>query len=898
MAKKAILIDGNSLIYRAFYALPLSLATSSGQVTNAVYGFTSMLIKLLKEEKPDAIAVAFDRPAPTFRHEQFEEYKAHRPPMPDELKSQFPLVKEILEALGIPVFEMDGYEADDIIGTITKLAEREGFETIIVTGDKDAYQLISPQTRIMSTKKGITDIVIYDREKVIERYGLPPEKMIEMLSLKGDASDNIPGVPGIGDKIASRLIQEFGSLEEVLANVDKVKGQKIQEALREYADQARLSRELATLHCQVPVEFNMDEMKPRLDKDKAREVFSSLQFDTLIKRLEIETTVEAATEEQRQLSLLDAGVELTSVRELSAPKVNRVTNVSELAELIRQLERKPEMALAAWPSNDTVNAVNKAVAIALSPEETWLIDLQGDILNKKTVLDKLRPFLESEKQTKAVYDAKSHYIRWQNDGIVLKGLDFDVMLAAYLIDPGDGKYSISKLAEKYLGKSVSDEVENCGAFDESRLTQKAAAVWRLKPVLSNRLGQDGLLELFDQIEMPLARVLARMELAGVGVDIDVLGKLSRELEGTISHLEQEVCRETGSDFNLNSPQQLGLVLFEKLQLPAEKKTKTGYSTDSSVLLKLRPLHPVIEKILEYRELTKLKSTYIDALPKLINAKTGRIHTSFNQTGTLTGRLSSSNPNLQNIPVRTEVGRKIREAFIPTRPDDELLVADYSQIELRLLAHLSGDEALIRFFEEDKDIHNATAAEVFGVDLEEVTPELRRRAKAVNFGIIYGISSYGLAEQLGISGKEAKGYIDQYFNRFPAVKRYREKAIETAYREGFVRTMLGRKRALPELRSPIYSLRNFGERLAINTPLQGTAADIIKMAMIRIDQKIEEKGLASRMVLQVHDELVFEVPPREKEDIVDLVRREMENAFPLKVRLKVDIAVGYNWREAK
>lgn len=850
-----------------------------------------MLIKLLKEEKPDVIAVAFDRAAPTFRHKQYEEYKAHRPPMPEELRGQFPLAKQILDALGIAIFELNGFEADDILGTITKKAEQEDYEVLIVTGDKDAYQLISSKTKIMSTKKGITDIVVYDREKVIERYGLPPEKMIEMLSLKGDTSDNIPGVPGIGDKIASRLIQEFGNLEGVLANIDKVKGQKIQETLRNYAEQARMSRELATLDCDVPIEIDIDRLRPRFDKEKAREVFSAFEFNTLLKRLDIEEPSKTMGEESGQLSLLSEEIPVQADEYRLPENIQRVETDEDLADLCRQLEKTKEVVLSLELSEETVNAAVLALAISFEAEKVFLIEFKQGGLSKAAVLERLRFFLESEAIHKVVHDGKVHHIAWENEGIDLKGLRFDSMLAAYLIDAGEGKYIIPELAKKYLSVSMS-------SAGQASPAQKVALIQRLQPLLAKKMEQDGLVELFDEIELPLSRVLARMEVTGVGVDIEALKRLGQDTGAAIARLDEDIRSLAGTEFNISSPQQLGFILFEKLQLPVEKKTKTGYSTDVGVLTKLRPLHPVIDKILEYRELTKLKSTYIDALPRLTNPKTGRIHTSFNQTGTSTGRLSSSNPNLQNIPVRTESGLKIREAFVPTRPGDKLLVADYSQIELRLLAHLSEDETLLRFFQEDKDIHAATAAEVFGAELGGVTAELRRRAKAINFGIVYGISAYGLAEQLGASGKEAQSYIDRYFERFPAVKRYRQKAVEDAYRQGYVKTLLGRRRSLPELHSPVYSVRNFGERLAINTPLQGTAADIIKIAMVRLDQRFEANGLTSRMVLQVHDELVFEVPPEEEEVVMDIVREEMEHAYPLAVRLTVDMATGLNWREAK
>lgn len=869
--KKIILIDGNSLVYRAFYALPTTLAIKSGQVTNAVYGFTSMLIKLFKDESPNAVAVAFDSKEKTFRHQVFKEYKAHRPKTPDELISQLPLAKKILQALNIPIFEVGGFEADDILATLARQAEKKNFEVEIVTGDKDALQLISDKTKVVTTKKGITDIVIYDEAKLEERYGLKPQEIVDMLGLKGDPSDNIPGVPGIGEKTAVKLIQEFGSLEKVLEEIDEVKGEKLKETLASNAEQAHLSKELATLEFNVPLEVDFSECQfGNWSNDEVIRVFSELEFDSLLKRLMTggKLSAKQETQEKKDWHL----------------RVKSVAQVSDFKELLAKLKKLKKIALTV--SFEEANLFDEAPAVlglACSATESYALSFSD--------LELLKSFLEDNNLKKVTYDAKFIINFAARQGVTIDGITFDVMVAAHLLEPGKSGYPLDELALKYAGLTCDDK-------DENRAAKQAAALFFLEEVLQKELQEKKLANLFLAVEVPLAQVLARMERTGVGINTQPLEQFSKELEITIQKLEQAIFNLCGSNFNINSPQQLASVLFEQLKLPATKKTKTGYSTNSSVLAKLVSLHPAIEKILIYRELTKLKTTYVDALPKLVDEQDKRLHTTFSQTSVATGRLSSANPNLQNIPIRTELGLKIREAFVPANQEDVLLAADYSQIELRLLAHFSDDKSLIKAFEEDKDIHLTTAAEVFGVPEDEVTSELRRRAKAVNFGLVYGMGPHGLAENLGISQEEAKSYIDQYFNRFVGVKEFIDKTIAQAHEDGYVRTILGRIRYLPELKSSNYQQRSFGERLAVNTPLQGSAADIIKIAMIRLDEALGKGNFQGQMVLQVHDELILEVPILKKEEVTELVRKIMEGAYPLKVRLKVDITTGQNWAQTK
>lgn len=875
---KIILIDGNSLVYRAFFALPATLTTSTGQVTNAAYGFTSMLIRLLKDEKPDIVIVAFDKGRP-HRLAMYEAYKAHRPKTPDDLRSQFPLVRDILQSLRIPVVEVEGYEADDVLATLAKRLEKD-HQVIIVTGDRDALQLISPSVTVLATKRGITDMKRYDRHGVIERFGVPPEKMADLLGLKGDASDNIPGVPGVGEKTAAKLIQEFGSLEEVLDNIDRIESKRFREIIRNNVDIARLSKDLAVLEEDIPIDLDLNTCGwGNWDRAEVKNAFASLEFDTLSERLFQEETKKAPMEETT--------LELT---------IRKLESIQDLNHLVGVLERTNSLGVEA-DIGGSYPVDLKLRGLAFAPGEPdcdiYFISFKGkeSKLPRAVALQYLRPFFERGDCEVAVFGGKEKTLCLRNEGLNFRSLSFDCEIAAYLLESSK-THCLKDLAKDYLGISLQ-------SLDEEELVCHGAYVLRqLKSKLEEKLKKDGLWRLFEEVEMPLISVLANMEWNGVGIDADSLEFLDSEVDGELRSLEAEIYSLAGEEFNINSSQQLGSILFEKLGLETNKKTKTGFSTDASVLMKLIDRHPIIEKILRYRELAKLKSTYIDALPRLINPKTGRLHTTFSQVGTTTGRLSSSNPNLQNIPVRTDLGRRVREAFVPARKTDEFLVADYSQIELRILAGFSESESLIQAFENDEDIHRATASEVFGVEPEVVDSEMRRRAKAVNFGIVYGISPVGLSEQLGIGKDEAGAYIDNYFQKYPKVREFIDQTVADAYAKGFVATIMGRRRYIPELKSGNYKIRSLGERLAINTRIQGSAADVIKIAMIKLDKALESQGLQTKMILQVHDELVFEVPPMEREMVIDLVKECMEEAFPLTPRLKVDIALGSNWREAK
>jgi len=875
LKKKIILIDGNSLVYRAFFALPTTLATSKGQVTNAVYGFTSMLIKLLKEEKPDVVIVAFDRAAPTFRHDHFEDYKAHREPTPNELISQFPIVKDVLAVLNIPIFELDGFEADDILATLASKAEAEDDDVIVVTGDKDAFQLIDDHIKVMTTRKGISDIVVYDRRMVEERYGVKPEQVADFLALKGDPSDNIPGVPGIGEKTAAKLIKQFGSVENMLANLDKVENKRWREMLAENASEAELSRRLAVLERDVPIDVDFEKCGfGGWDEERVRKLFSELEFFSLLDRF-LSQNKKQNTPEAADFTIIE------------------ITGKSAIDELIADLDTHKQVAVAVSTSGEnTVGQEIKSIALAADEDKVYLCMGDSGAVSVPEFLQHIKPFLESKAIAKIAHDVKKVILAARNAGIKPQAFAFDNMIAAYLLNPERSDYPIDELAAINLGISLSQE------DIKERLAWEAVANLRLKAKLEDQLRDKQLFKLFEEVEMPLVPVLAKMEYEGVGIDLQYLHDLSKEVDLLLESIEREIFSLAGQEFNINSPQQLGFVLFEKLGLPKSRKTKTGYSTDANVLNKLLPAHPIVEKIIVFRELAKLKSTYIEALPKLINSKTGRLHTSFNQTVTTTGRLSSSNPNLQNIPVRTELGQRIREAFIPSNPGDIFLSADYSQIELRLLAHYSGEEVLIKAFEEDMDIHEATAIEVFGVQPQQVTSQMRRMAKVVNFGVLYGMSPYGLSDRLGIPVADAKVFIDKYFKSLPRVGDYIQNTIKEAERTGYVETLLGRRRYIPELKSRNTKIRSLGERFAVNAPLQGTAADIIKLAMIRIDKQLEEEALKTKMVLQVHDELIFEVPATEIDAARGLIETMMENAYPLRVRLKVEISTGNNWKEAK
>ena len=847
--------------------MPTTLTLESGQVVNAVYGFASMLMRLLTDEEPDVIAVAFDTKAPTFRHERYEEYKAHRPPTPSELISQFPLLKEFLRALAVPTIEMDGYEADDILATLARRADREGHTVLVVTGDKDSFQLIDDNVRVMTTRKGITDIVFYDRQAVMDRYGLTPAQIPDFLGLKGDTSDNIPGVPGVGEKTAAKLVQEFGGLENIYNSLDLVKPERIGRLLGENRERAEVGYELALLDFEVPVALDLENSRwGGWQPEEVRQAFDRLEFRTLKERF-FTKFVQATDDLKPEFTVRAGEVSTTEFLDLlqEGTDLGLGWRFTEDGSVYLSLARTAGEAVTikvASPGTLEGGGFASAFAEALTDSSLCFFDVKG--LLRTFSLERARK------------------------------LDFfDARLAAYLLDSLSSSYEAGALCERYLGQSlaVGPNSPDVSAVD-------AALALALRPVLEGELGDTGMLALYQQIEAPLIQVLARMEAWGVGLDQRYLAEFSQELGLELSSLESDIWTMAGGEFNINSPQQLSRVLFEKLGLSHGKKTKSkaAYATDAKVLAGLAKEHPIAGLLSRYRELSKLKSTYIDALPRLVNRDSGRLHTTFNQTVTATGRLSSSNPNLQNIPIRTDLGKRIRNAFIPAESDEMLLAADYSQIELRLLAHYSQDAKLIKLFEGEADIHTATAAEVFGVSETDVTRELRRRAKAVNFGIVYGISGFGLADQLDIDTEEAAAYIDVYLRRYPGVKDFIDGVLEQARADGFVTTLAGRRRYLPELKSPAYQVRAFGERAAVNAPLQGSAADIIKKAMIAVDAGLAAAGSRARMVLQVHDELILEVPPNEQRDVEHLLKQEMESAWELLVPLKVDISWGGNWGE--
>lgn len=859
--KKIILIDGNSLVYRAFFALPTSISTRTGQATNAVYGFTTMLFKLLKEEKPDAVAVAFDRPKPTFRHIHFEEYKAHRAPTPTELPSQIPISKQVLHAMNIPCFEMDGFEADDILCTLGLKAKDDGYDVLIVTGDKDALQLVQPHIQVMTTKRGITDTFVYDKEDVIERFGIEPKQIPDLLGLKGDTSDNIPGVPGIGEKTAAKLLQQFGTVEELYKRIDEVSQEKLRENLVEHKEQAEMSKELAVLVPDVPLKIDPDALAYHgADAEKLRDLFAELEFRTLMRRVD----------EVASHPVQDALFE-------EAPP-------ADLAVILFK-DGLPKEAM------DKAAAGESAFAVTAGEMPEIAIAFEDGTVYKGPFDQNVSPYLSSTDIRKGCYDLKSILSLFAGLDLTLAGSCYDVMLAAYLIDPGRRSYALNELVSEYLGEYRE------GANYEPE--EAAFLTARLKSATQPLLEERNLGDLFHIIELPLSGVLSRMERTGVAIDCDQLNALSEELATGIGGLEKDIYELAGEEFNINSPQQLGNILFEKLAIKShkKKKTKTGYSTSYDVLVKLIDTHPIIEKVLAYRELAKIKGTYVDALPPMIDERTGRIHTYFNQVGTATGRLASEKPNLQNIPVRGEWGSRIRKAFIAGEKGWGILSADYSQIELRILAHLAKDPKLMDAFERGEDIHASTAKAMLGLKDGEVTADHRRIAKVINFGLMYGMSVFGLAEQLGVPENEAQGYMDRYFEQYPDTRAFIDDVVEEARNTGFVTTVLGRIRYIPELSSGNYMVRRLGERLAINTVVQGSAADIIKLAMINIDLRLKKQSLASKMVLQIHDELVFEVPESEQKQLEVLVKNEMEGAYGLSVPLEVNMGFGASWGEA-
>lgn len=892
--RKVLLLDGHSLAYRAFFALPATMSTTEGQPTNAVYGFASMLFKVVDEEDPDAVVVAFDGPrADLHRAKEFPEYKAHRPTMPEEMRSQMSMIESLLERMKIPVVRSAGYEADDVLGTMARRVAGSGGEAVIVTGDRDALQLVGEGIKVLMTGKGITETVTYDRLAVEEKYGVPPERMPDMAGLKGDASDNIPGVPGIGEKGACALIKEYGSLEALYDNLDNVTGAKRKASLEENRDLAFLSRDLSRLETDLPLELDPDKVEfGSWNLQEVLDYLSALEFKTLARRF-LEMFAKSSSPVQAE-----HGGDLSYA--LTDPDDDRA-----LESFLTEAREAGAVGVACKVSGSGYCDI-KLLRLGLATGKTALILTPGN----SGALRAAGEILGSDDIEKWMHEAKANVQALGKTGVSVRNVAFDTALAAYLENPSLGTYYLWDIWERNLGGNISFEgrsarwgdqpslLEDDGDSEGLAVADNAARVFHVKPVLEEKLNSLGMLPLFKDIEMPLMTVLKAMEETGVALDPFVLEELSAEASSILAGLEQDIFALAGREFNISSTRQLAQVLFDELGIAPLKKTKTGYSTDSSVLEALRLEHPIAGKVLEYREYSKLKSTYFDVLPALVCPSTGRLHGCFNQTATATGRISSSNPNLQNIPVRTEVGRRIRAAFVPPEEGWKLIVADYSQIELRVLAHMSADARLLDAFEKDADIHRETAAEIFGVPHGEITPEMRRLAKVVNFGVVYGMGYYGLSSRLGISIDEATRYIDTYFKTYDGVREYRERCIADAAGRGYAETLFGRRRFIPELSSGNRQTREMGERLAINTPLQGTAADIIKKAMVDVDSTMKRGGSRARMTLQIHDELVFEAPPSELEALADLVSGCMMGAADLRVPLEVDIGVFDNWGEAR
>ncbi len=880
------IIDGNSYIYRAFYAIR-GLSTSSGMPTNAVFGFATMLMKVVKEQAPAYLAVAFDPKGPTRRHSEYKEYKAHRPPMPRDLVPQVPYIHRLVDAFRIPLFVKEGHEADDVIATLTRMAVERGMDVVVVSGDKDLLQLVGPHVSVYDSLKERT----YGPHEVEERFGVPPERIVEIMGLMGDASDNIPGVPGVGEKTAQALIKTYGTIENLLTHATEISRPKLRQSLLENAELARLSRELAVLHADVPLELNFDRLSLReADAPALLGILRELEFSSLLKYV---------------------------APEMSAPTDYRtVLTEHDLADMIARVSRFPFLSMdTETTSLDPMQAELVGMSLSVEPSTGYYVPLRHAYegappqIAPERAISLLRPLLEDPKLEKIGQNLKYDLLVLRHAGIDVQGVSFDTMIASYVLNPSRASHSLDALALEYLNyKTMTyEEVTGKGrgrkSFTEVDVAtatrysaEDADIALRLRNVLEPQLRDHDLDRLFRDLEMQLMPVLVDMEQYGVKIDADLLRSMSGKLAREADAIEKTIYELAGTEFNINSPKKLAEILFSSLGLTPLKRTKTGFSTNVDVLEELAHVHPLPGEILKYRTLSKLRSTYVDALPALVNPRTGRLHTSLNQTVTATGRLSSSEPNLQNIPVRTDVGREIRRAFIADK-GHQLLSADYSQIELRVLAHMSGDAALIETFTRDEDIHTRTASEIFGLPRTEVTAEMRRKAKAVNFGIIYGISAFGLAQDIGVSNAEAKRYIDGYFARYPKVREFIDGTIQQAREQGYVTTLLGRRRYIPELASASVPVRNFGERMAINTPIQGTAADLIKMAMISIHRLLKERGLGSRMILQVHDELIFEIPDREADMMRALVRGEMEGVLKLAVPIRVDLGIGPNWDAA-
>jgi DNA polymerase-1 len=888
-SKKLFLIDGQGLIYRSFFALP-KLTTSYGQLINAAYGFTMVLMRLLQEQKPDGLIIAFDTPQPTFRHKQFASYKAQREKMPPELIEQLPIIKEIVDKFNIPTIELPGYEADDIIGSLVQQAKDSEYKTVIVTGDRDLLQLIDEDSEILLMQKGITQVEHHQLESIKKMLGFNPKLIPDYIGLKGDSSDNIPGIPGIGEKTAKKLVQKFGTLENIIENANQIENKSIREKILKYQDQARLSKMLAMIKRDIDLGLELQKVGYQgPDYEELRNIFRKYEFKKLLNKIpakesdsrNIKQDVEYFQEIKDELQLIKLG--------------QRIKSEGSFSFLMGSNHSFPYHK---FPQSVAIALKDEVFLIRISSNSTLLGE--PEYITKEIVQKHLDEIFQQEKIEKIGFDLKNFCTYFYDKEYFFQSPYFDIKIAAYLLNPSQQDYHLTKIIEDYL--AGEDFVAKGYPAGKNHITEEEREIyWQtklllpLKQILWKQLSEKDLDKLFLDVELPLIRVIYLMEQRGIKLDTVFLKKMSQQFSKKIAEIRAEIFNLAGSEFNLNSPKQLSQVLFEKLKLPTVKKIKTGYSTDAQVLLELSEKHEVVAKIMDYRELEKLKNTYIDKLPRLINPKTGRIHTCFNQTGTSTGRLSSNNPNLQNIPVRTELGLAIRNAFI-AEEGNIYLSADYSQIELRILAHLSQDQNLLDAFLQDKDIHAYTAAQIFGIDLNLVSAEMRRIAKIINFGIIYGMSSYGLASTLRISREDAQQYIEAYFQKYQRVKEYIDKQIITARKDKYVKTMLNRIRYLEGIDSPNKSIREFYERTAINTPIQGTAADLIKMAMIEIHSKMESLKLTSGLILQIHDELIFEIAEPELERRRVIIKEIMENILKLSIPLKVNFKTGHRWGE--
>ncbi len=894
MAKpeRLIILDGNAILYRAFFALPPLTARRTGEGTHAVYGFANMLFKAIRELKPDYVAVAFDAGVPTFRHAQFEAYKAQRPQTPQDLARQMARVRQLVEALGIPIYEVPGYEADDLIGALCHQAVDRGVECIIVTADQDTFQLIGPGIKVLAPRKGLTDTVLYDEAAVRQRFGVEPRQLVDLKALRGDPSDNIPNVPGVGEKTAVQLIQKFGSVDELLARLDEVRPPELAARLRQAEELVRRNRELVRIETDAPVVLDLEKCRlGRADRSRVLALLRELEFHSLVERLD-EILPAESPPAQAGPGPEPAEVDLDRFLELAG----RSPAFGALA-----------VGMGPRPMWSDLHSLALAVDgaycfVPVRPQPEFFGQTQP---GAPEAVRTLAPLFGDREKVVIGHDLKQLILLLRREGVEVKNRLFDTMVAAYLL--GEKAIELNELVFSFLGEEVpypAKKSVHLGTLPvevvKNFQVRLARRLKELADQLEARLAEQNQLRLFNEVEMPLVPVLADMEWVGVAIDIEQLGALARELNQQLRELELKIYNLAGHQFNINSPRQLGAVLFDELKLPRGRKTKTGYSTAAQVLEELRGGHPIIDLLLEYRQLSKLKSTYVDALPAMVNPRTGRVHTSFNQAVVATGRISSSDPNLQNIPARSEIGRRIRRAFIaaplPDGSPTRLISADYSQIELRILAHITGDPNLVEAFKAGEDIHTATAAKVFGVRPEEVTPLQRRVAKMMNFAVVYGVTEYGLAIRTELSREEAAEFIRNYFAIYPKVKEYTREIVNLARRQGYVETVLGRRRYLPEIESPNATIRAAAERMAINMPIQGTAADIMKIAMVRLHGRLKEGGYRANIILQVHDELVLEAAEDQVGEVGRLVRDVMSTAYPLKVPLEVEVSHGPNWDE--